>query len=68
MMPTKMIQQGKQILQLEKISEANLRRCNLDDHDGDDEDEDYGENDIINMVMRLMRIISIMMQNLSKKN
>ena len=44
MMPTKVIQQGKQILQLEKISEANLRRCNLDDHDGDDEDEDCGEN------------------------
>ena len=44
MMPTKVIQQGKQILQLEKISEANLRRCNLDDHDGDG-DEDDGEND-----------------------
>ena len=45
MMPTKVIQQGKQILQLEKKnSEANLRRCNLDDHDGDG-DEDDGEND-----------------------
>ena len=28
----------------EKISEENLRRCNLDDHDGDG-DEDDGEND-----------------------
>ena len=39
-MMTKVIQQGKQILQLGKISEANLRRCNLDDHDGDGDDED----------------------------